>query len=96
MAASGYDKTVKIFDKRKSKIAQTFDDIHDGNIFDLLKIISDFYLLFIGRIYCVRWSPSGNMLANASDDRTVAVLDLTGKKLYTGETSDGSNWLLFI
>ena len=37
----------------------------------------------------MRWSPSGDMLASASDDKTVALLDFrTGKKLYTGETSD--------
>ena len=36
------------------------------------------------------------MIASASDDSTVALLDFkTGKKLYTGNTSDGSNFSLF-
>ena len=35
------------------------------------------------------------MIASASDDRTVALLDFkTGKKFYTGKTSDGCNLLL--
>ena len=45
----------------------------------------------IDSISCVRWSPSGDMIASASADTTVALLDLkTGKKLYTGKTSDES------
>ena len=40
----------------------------------------------------MRWSPSGDMLASASDDKTVKLLDFkTGKVLYTGNTSDGGN-----
>ena len=51
------------------------------------------YCYYIGSIYCVRWSPSGDMLASASDDKTVALLDFkNGKKLYTGNTSDGSKF----
>ena len=35
------------------------------------------------------------MIASASEDMTAALLDFkTGKKLYTGKTSDGSNILL--
>ena len=33
MASGGYDKNVKIFDKRASKIVQTLDGIHKRNIF---------------------------------------------------------------
>ena len=41
----------------------------------------------------MRWSPSGDMIASASDDKTVAVLDFkAGKKLYTGETSKDCNF----
>ena len=36
LALGGDDRNVKIFDKRESKIVQTFDDIHQGNILDLL------------------------------------------------------------
>ena len=44
-------------------------------------------------INCVKWSPSGDMIATASTDYTAALLDFkTGKKLYTGKTSDESNF----
>ena len=36
LAAAGTDGNVKIFDKRVSKIVQTFDGIHMGNIFCLI------------------------------------------------------------
>ena len=91
LASGGYDLNVKIFDKRESKIVQTFDDIHDGNIFELFNIsfltsICD----SLGTIFCVRWSPSGDMLASASRDTSVALLDFkAGKKLWTGITEDG-------
>ena len=43
-------------------------------------------------INCVRWSPDGGMLASASVDKTVKMLDFkTGKTLYTGFTSYESN-----
>ena len=51
---------------------------------------------YIGIIKCVRWSPSGDMLASASADKTVALMDFkTGKKLYTGNTSDECKFSLF-
>ena len=38
----------------------------------------------------MRWSPSGDMIASASRDKTVALLDIkTGKKLYTGKADRG-------
>jgi len=43
----------------------------------------------------VRWNPSGDMIASASDDKTAKLLDFkTGKVLHTGTTSDGSKYLL--
>ena len=33
LATCGYDKYVRIFDKRESRIVRTFYDIHEGNIF---------------------------------------------------------------
>ena len=45
----------------------------------------------------MRWSPSGDMLASASLDKTVNLLDFkTGKVLYTGNTSDGGKLSLSI
>ena len=39
----------------------------------------------------MRWSPSGDKLASASEDKTAKLLDFkTGKVLYTGNTSDES------
>ena len=39
----------------------------------------------------MRWSPSGDKLASASNDKTVKLLDFkTGKVLYTGNTSGES------
>ena len=93
LAACGMDKNVN---KRESKIVQTFGGIHTSNIslFNKSFLTSNCY--FLGDIDCVRWSPSGDMLASASDDNTVAQLDFkTGKKLYTGKTSHGSKFSLF-
>ena len=96
LAAGSTDKNVKIFDKRESKIVQTFDGIHTGNIVLFNKSFLTSNCYFLGDINCVRWSPSGDMLASASDDNTVALLDFkTSKKLYTGNTSDGSKFTLF-
>ena len=94
LVSGGTERQVKIFDKRKSKIAQTFDNIHTGNIFDLFnKLFRISNCNFLGEIRCVRWSPSGDMIASASFDKTAALLDFkTGKKLYTGNTSDGSKF----
>ena len=48
-----------------------------------------------GTIFCVRWSPNGDMVASTSQDGTVTLLDFkTGKKLYTGKTPDGRKFSL--
>ena len=95
LAAAGEDQQVKIFEKRGSKVVQTFDGIHKGNIiffwFNKSFLISYFY--YIDSVSCVRWSPSGDMIASASLDKKVALLDFkTGKKLYTGTTTDWSKF----
>ena len=88
LASAGYDKNVKIFDKRGSQIVRTFNRIHTGIHFDLfnkLFLTSNCYIL--DKIFCVRWSPLGDMLVSASDDQTAVLLDFkTGKKFYTGKT----------
>ena len=44
----------------------------------------------------MRWSPNGDMIASASEDSIVALLDFkTGKKLYTGKTADECKFALF-
>ena len=95
MASGGTDKNVKIFDKRESKIVKTFKGIHRGNIYNSFnKIIPNpLNYYFLDMIACVKWSPSGDMLASVGNDDKVALLDFkTGKILYTGRTLDGSNF----
>ena len=96
LVTGGMDENVKIFDKRESKIVQTFDGIHTSNISLFNKSFLNSYCYLIDHIYCVRWSPSGDMIASSSSDKTVALLDFkTGKKLYTGNTLDGSKFSRF-
>ena len=46
-------------------------------------------------IYCVRWSPKGDIIFSASYDVTVALLDYkSGKKLYTGRTPGEVNIII--
>ena len=94
LASCGYDKIINIFDKRVSKIIKTFrgffGGLHSGKNINLFKKLT-FKLLFLDYVNCVRWSPSGDKLASASEDQTVKLLDFkTGKVLYTRKTSDKS------
>ena len=42
-------------------------------------------------VYCVKWNPAGVMLASASGDETVKLLDFkAGKVILTGHSSDKS------
>ena len=94
LATGGGDQNVKIFDKRESKIVKTFDGIHSSKILWFVKLFQTCNYNFLDGIACVRWNPSGNMLATASLDKSVKLLEFqTGKVLYTGTTSDGSNFL---
>ena len=96
LATVGRGHGVLIFDKRTSKIVQLFDNIHNSNSFYLpaKSFVTTIYY-FIVSINCVRWSPSGDMIASASLDATTVLLDFkTGKKLYTANTSDGSKFSL--
>ena len=97
LALGGKDKQVKIFDKRKSQVVKAFDGVHTSNLFYLFnKSFLNSNCYFLDQINYVRWSPSGDMLASASYDQTVALLDFkTGKKLCTGNTSDGGKFSMF-
>lgn len=96
LASSDYEKIIKIFDKRESKIVKTFEGIH-SSIFLLFAylIMLTFNLLYFSRdiINCVRWNVTGDFLATASSDKTTKLLDFkTGKILYTGNSSDGNKF----
>lgn len=97
LALGGQDNDVKIFDKRESKVVKYFDGIHTGRTLSFsYSVISDMYLYpsSLDCVGCVRWSSLGDMLASASNDETVKLLDFkTGKVQYTGTTFDGSNLL---
>lgn len=59
---------------------------------DLYKLSNDM-LTIVNR---VRWHPNGELLATASSDQSVKILDCkTEKTLYTTYTLDGSNALSF-
>ena len=78
---------------RLSKLSMIFTQVIFLWFMKLFLITNCYY---IDSIFCVRWSPSGDMIASASQDQRVALLDFkTGKKLYTGNTSDGSKFSLF-
>ena len=85
---------INIFDKRESSIVKTFDSIHSGEFIWLVNKLSHYDIL--DWINCVRWSSSGDTLASASRDLTAKLWDFgTGKVLYTGITSDRSNFFLW-
>ncbi len=46
MASGGYDKAIKIFDKRESKIVKTFEGIHSGKKFHSIFVVIR-YLSFV-------------------------------------------------
>ena len=80
--------------RRLSKPLMAFIQVRFFDLFNKLSPSSNYY--FPGIINCVRWNPSGDMLATASSDKTAKLLDFkTGKLLYTGTTSDGSKSLHF-
>lgn len=80
--------------RRLSKPLKAYTQVSFSDLFNKFFLTCNNYSL--GGINCVRWNPSGDMLASASSDKTAKVLDFkTGKVLYTGTTSDGSKLLTF-
>ena len=75
--------------RRPSKTSKTFIQVRH---FGLLQLI-----IYIDFVHCVRWSPTGDMIASSSLDTTAKLTDLrTEKVLYSGATPDGSNLLFEI
>ena len=75
------DRTIKIFDKRKSTFVQTFDGISKQGMFFFLfnRLFLSSNCYHLGSVNCVRWSPSGDMLAFAS--AAPALLDFNDWKI---------------
>lgn len=99
VASGGKDENIKIFDKRNSKIVKIFDAKNSSKFFHLVNsfILIDIFDNITEILNCVRWSPSGDMLAAASRDNAAKLFDFnTGKVLYTGSESNGSKLLTFI
>ncbi len=90
-SSDGVNNSINIYDQRVSKIVKSFDGIHSGS-----KFFFRIFLILQGKIKCVRWEPSGDFIASASDDKTAKVIYLkTEKVTYTGNTADGSNLFLY-
>ncbi len=74
-----------------------------GFVCCLICLIFIFYLQFddsfeitLDAVVCVRWNPSGDMIASSSWDKTAKLLDFkTGKVLHTGTNSDESKCLVY-
>lgn len=93
LAAGGTDGTVKIFDKRGPDIIKTLEGCHSSNFLYLFNNLITI-TIFLGEIRCVRWNPSGDMLASASYNQIAKLWDLkTEKELYTGTSAYESKLL---
>ena len=89
LASCGESATVKVYDRRVSKVVKTIEDGRPSGTYIISPI---FILYYIGWLYCVRWDWTGEMLAVASEDQTAKVIDFgSGKSLFTDTTKDGSN-----
>ena len=80
---------------RLSKLLMKAKKVIFFGVFNKLFLTSYFHYLPLGWIYCVRWSPSGDMIATASHDSAASLWNFkTGKVLYTGYSADESNCYL--
>ncbi len=72
-----------------SRSSMTFIQVFYNQIVTQFYAKIDTTLDYIG---CVRWHPSGEILASSSKDKTAKIIDFkTGKVIYTGISADGSN-----
>ena len=95
LAIASYDKSVKVYDKRISKIVRTFDHIHKGK--KRTPFVPNCYSKILEYINCVRWNIAGDKLATASADQKVKVLDFASEKVYyTGSIIDSGKIDLYI
>lgn len=94
MATCDNDAIVTIFDKRTRKVVQSFDNIQRGGNIDFSHLrINLFPKFFLEVIFCVRWSPGGDMLASAACDCTVKLWDFkTGKILYSEVSEESTSF----
>lgn len=90
LAGGGYDQIVKIYDTRAGKIIKNIDGLHEGN--SLVDDSEEKLLCEItaGPITCVRWNSAGKLIATASWDGTVKIIDFANPNqvLYSGETTE--------
>ena len=116
-----WDKAIKIFDKRESKIVKTFEGIHSSkefpfhscchpllrfcllfNLFKLFFHASHFnyrFEIILDYINCVRWNPSGDMIASASMIRQQNCWTLRQERsfiLAPPQTEVNAYWLILI
>ena len=96
LAAGGWDQNLKYLTKEKQRLSRFLR--FPAKVLCFISLIALFLrsiLGFLDEINCIRWSPSGDMIASGSTDETVALLDFkTGKKLYHEKTSTERSFLL--
>lgn len=92
LVASVGDENIKIYDRRVFDLVKTFENVHSGSSFNQMIYMGLLIqVTTLGNINCVRWDQNGYMLATASNDKTMRIIDFTsGKILYSGNTQDES------
>ena len=93
LATAGDDKDVKIYDKRLNKIVKKYHNLHSGKYSEMIWTKNNITLI-VDAIQTVRWNANGSMLATASRDSSIQLLDLRClKSLATIPTEGNSNLL---
>lgn len=93
LACATDNKAIKILDQRHGKIVKSFENFHDGKFFCQLEVmLIIYYEQSAGFTNSVKWNHNGNLLAFASSDGTMKVLNFdNGKIIYNLKTPDESN-----